>query len=349
MQNSRLNFYPARRKNRNPGWNCGAVIRFVSKTGKPPRPLLYDTRSVRRETPSFLVWMQHRHLCSLPGLTSSSLVRQFETGHRMSDSLARQVLTRAGIFVGKTTRRADLQQLVNDLRVQPIKGALIRIGPAGDGGYLVPDDLEGVRHCFSPGVSDCSEFELDLANRGMEVFMADRSVDGPAADHPRFHFEKKFLASRNSPEDGLVTLDDWYHSSLGPVTAASPDALLQMDIEGAEYEVIHNLSEALLQRFRIIVIEFHRLHQLLDRYSFGWMSSAFRKLLKDHAVVHLHPNNARRTIRHGGLEFPFNMEFTFLRRDCLEPSQRQLVFPHPLDRENVPSRPGLVLPSCWYA
>lgn len=266
----------------------------------------------------------------------------------MSDSLARQILTRAGIFVGKTTRRADLLQLVNDLRVQPTREELIRIGPAGDGGYLVPDNLAEVRHCFSPGVSDCSEFELDLANRGMEVFMADRSVDGPADDHPRFHFEKKFLASRNSHEQGLVTLDDWYQSSLGPLTSESPDALLQMDIEGAEYEVIHNLSEALLQRFRIIVIEFHRIHQLLDRYSFGWMSSVFRKLLMDHAVVHLHPNNARRSIRHGGLEFPFNMEFTFLRRDCLKQSERRLLFPHRLDCENVPSRPGLVLPSCWY-
>ena len=28
------------------------------------------------------------------------------------------------------------------------------------------------------------------ANRGIDVFMADRSVDGPAIDHPRFHFEK---------------------------------------------------------------------------------------------------------------------------------------------------------------
>lgn len=266
----------------------------------------------------------------------------------MSESLARQVLTKAGVFTGKTTRVADLKSLVHDLKIVSIDRDLIRIGPEGDGGYLLPDDLTGIQHCFSPGVSDCSDFELDLANRGMQVFMADKSVDGPASEHERFHFAKKFLASVDAPEQGLMTLDTWYSNHLGPVTAESPDAILQMDIEGAEYEVIHNMSETLLQRFRIIVVEFHRLHQLLDRYSFGWMSRAFRKLLRNHAVVHLHPNNGRRTIEYAGLQIPFTMEFTFLRRDRMQVTEKPLSFPHPLDHCNVKTKPKLVLPECWY-
>ena len=161
----------------------------------------------------------------------------------MSDSLARQLLTKAGVFAGKTTRASDLQSLVEALRIVPIETEMIRIGPEGDGGYLLPDDLTGIQHCFSPGVSDCSDFELDLARRGMEIFMADRSVDGPATVHPAFHFVRKFLASVDAPEDGLVTLDQWYRDELGAVTGDIPEAVLQMDIEGAEYEVIHNVSE----------------------------------------------------------------------------------------------------------
>lgn len=267
----------------------------------------------------------------------------------MSDSLARQILTKVGVFTGKTTRTSDLQRLIHDLRVNAVERDFIRVGPDRDGGYLVPDDLAGIRHCFSPGVSDCSDFELDLAERGIEVFMADRSVDGPAAIHPLFHFEKKFLASLDAPEDGLMSLDEWYRLCLGPVTFDSPDAILQMDIEGAEYEVIHSVSETLLQRFRIIIIEFHRLHQLLDRYSFSWMSRVFWKLLKNHSVVHLHPNNGRRTIEYRGLRIPFTMEFTFLRNDRIQPTDRILTFPHPLDRQNVENKPSLALPPCWYA
>ena len=266
----------------------------------------------------------------------------------MSDSLARQLLTKAGVFAGRTTRVSDLRSLVEALRVVPIETELIRIGPDRDGGYLLPDDLSGIPHCFSPGVSDCSDFELDLARRGMDVYMADQSVEGPATEHPAFHFVRKFLASVDAPEDGLITLDQWYRDEVGPVTGDIPEAVLQMDVEGAEYEVIHSVSETLLRKFRIIVIEFHRLHQLLDRGSFGWMSRAFRKLLRNHAVVHLHPNNGRRTIAYDGLEIPFTMEFTFLRRDRIRPTDRSVVVPHPRDRNNVAANPELVLPSCWY-
>ena len=31
---------------------------------------------------------------------------------------------------------------------------LVRIGGEGDGGYLLPDIMNKVRYCFSPGVSD---------------------------------------------------------------------------------------------------------------------------------------------------------------------------------------------------
>ena len=39
---------------------------------------------------------------------------------------------------------------------------LIRIGGNSDGAYLVPDDLQGISCCFSPGVSDRKSFEDEL-------------------------------------------------------------------------------------------------------------------------------------------------------------------------------------------
>ena len=152
-----------------------------------------------------VVWKQYQYLYSLPIIFSAFLKAQaapFTTGHRMSDSLARQILTTAGIFVGKTTRLSDLQLLVKELRVLPTKRELIRIGPDSDGGYLFPDDLDGVRHCFSPGVPDCREFELDLANRGMDVFMADRSTDLPP-------IIRDFILKRNFWRPGMLRKTDF--------------------------------------------------------------------------------------------------------------------------------------------
>src|SRR5216684_5547055 len=64
----------------------------------------------------------------------------------------RQLLKRLAIGIlaaGKAyptalTDRKDMRALVNSLvPLQPAK-KLIRLGPAGDGGYLVPDDLGGI-------------------------------------------------------------------------------------------------------------------------------------------------------------------------------------------------------------
>jgi hypothetical protein len=234
------------------------------------------------------------------------------------------------------------------MKVTPIGHELVRIGPRGDGGYLLPDDLKEIEVCFSPGVADSSDFELVLANRGMKVFLADKSIETPPAAHENFNFIKKHIASRDCCQEGLITLDEWYRSKLSNPSENSPEAILQMDIEGSEYEVIHNSSALLLSRFRIMVIEFHRLYQLADRFSFKWMASAIRKLLNTHAIVHMHPNNNRKPLTLHEIKIPATLEITFLRRDRLLPETKPLVFPHPLDHKSVCNKPDLILPKCWY-
>ena len=84
---------------------------------------------------------------------------------------------------------------------------LIRLGPDSDGGYLVPDDLAGIKACFSPGVAQVSGFERDCANLGMQVFLADRSVENPPESHRLFEFTNKFVGVTTSEE--FMTLDHW--------------------------------------------------------------------------------------------------------------------------------------------
>lgn len=155
------------------------------------------------------------------------------------------------------TARADLAGLIGRLRPQVTDIGLIRLGPDGNGGYLVPDDLVGIEACFSPGVSDSSDFELACAEKGMKVFLADYSVDGPATLHGNFHFTKKFVGATTS--DCFMTIADWVRYS---AISADSDLLLQMDIEGYEYETLLSMPDDLLKRFRIMVVEFHRLYYL---------------------------------------------------------------------------------------
>jgi len=214
------------------------------------------------------------------------------------------------------TEEKQLAALVDRLKPVHSGHKLLRIGPGKDGGYLIPDDLGGIKHCFSPGVDCESDFEYDLAERGMHVYMADASVAGPARKHPNFHFEPFYVGSYSSA-DKWINFDTWCRSQVELESAG--DLLLQMDIEGGEYEVIHNMSERLLKAFRIMVIEFHHLDRLAAESNFGWMMRALEKLLQNHAVIHIHPNNFFPTLRIRGLSIPPLMEFTFLRKDRLRP------------------------------
>jgi len=220
---------------------------------------------------------------------------------------------------------------------------LIRLGAQNDGGYLIPDDLVGISACFSPGVSSISDFEKDCANLGIEVFLADRSVNGPAVKDKSFHFTKKFIGSFSNEE--FMRIDDWVLSSL---PNNSDDLMLQMDIESFEYETIISMSEEIQKRFRIMVIEFHQLDQLWNRPFSTLAIRAFKKLLQTHKCVHIHPNNIANTQTLNGIEIVTTMEFTFFRKDRIQNERLRNVFPHSLDADNCTKYPSKILSKDWY-
>ena len=230
--------------------------------------------------------------------------------------------------------------------LHPVKADLIRIGPDADGGYLVPDVLDGIVACFSPGVGTCSDFELECAERGMVVFLADATVPGPAAEHPNFRFAQKFIGGYS--DDTTVTLDEWVNESLA-AEGIGPDGdlLLQMDIEGGEFASLIAASPELLRRFRVMTIEFHYFAQLAEDPFFALAASLFGKLLESHVVVHSHPNNCCLNVGIGGVLVPQVLELTFVRRDFDLGTGFATEFPHPLDAENL-DRPPVLLPSAWY-
>jgi len=238
----------------------------------------------------------------------------------------------------------NLRQFLS--RIAPITTdhPLIRLGSETDGGYLVPDDLQGIDVCFSPGVSSCADFERDLNARGIKCFLADYSVEAPPVTGPLIVFEKKFIGTVN---DSIhLTLDSWVarHAS-----GADDNLILQMDIEGAEWEVLLSSSVALLRRFRIIVLEAHFMEQLLTATGFTLIKAAFDKLCDaGFEVVHAHPNNTMSPITYGEFVIPQVMEFSFLRKDRATHGTLTNSFPHPLDRPNDTSKADYPLPNCWY-
>ncbi len=181
--------------------------------------------------------------------------------------------------------------------------------------------------------------------KGMKLFLADKSIKKPKINIPenRYEFLSKFIGP--SDNNDFITLDTWVKSSL---VNTNSDLLLQMDIEGWEYLSIINASNDILKRFRIIVVEFHNLHELWNPSFFNIANQTFSKLLETHSCVHIHPNNYSKLHIFNGIEIPPLAEFTFYRNDYNAMPDYEGNYPNILDSKNVEYNSDLNLPPIWY-
>ena len=245
-----------------------------------------------------------------------------------------------GIFIDPMISKDDLLNFTDKLRPVNLLQSLIRVGDDKDGGYLIPDDLPGIKACFSPGVDDIASFEQGLLDKGIGSHLADYSVETIPDGAKALSFEKKFLGA--SSHDHFISLEDW-------VNKYEPDAienslLLQMDIEGAEYQTLLSCPEYILNKFKIIVVEFHSIETWSQVDFFHIVESTFNKLLKSHAIVHNHPNNAMGVVNLNGFKYPRLIEVTFYKKNLCD-GNGLAPLPHPLDRPNVNYLPQLDFPN----
>jgi hypothetical protein len=253
-----------------------------------------------------------------------------------------ELLATRGLFLSRCIDVQTLKRLIERMHPRTTRFDLIRVGGETDGGYLVPDDLEGIVGCFSPGVDVVASFEAAIVARGIPCFLADASVTGPPIANSLIHFDQKFLGV---VDDSLTTTMDTWVKTYAPPTG---DLILQMDIEGAEWPVLLNVSDETLGRFRIIVLELHSLERLLDQVGFNFIFASLDRLLRRYHVVHLHPNNLVSPVNASGLAIPRLLEVTLLRHDRGQPTGYANRFPHPLDRRNLADRRDYILPECWF-
>lgn len=238
--------------------------------------------------------------------------------------------TRAGFTWRKSASAAKVEEFLKLFKPEVIDQPLIRVGSKHDGGYLIPDDLDGIGYVISPGVGPVVDFDADMAARGIDIVMLDASVKGPPIQNERFHFKPLFLDSYVS--DTTTTID----AEVAQLPA-DVDLLLEMDIEGSEWKVIHSLSREAQERFRIMAIEFHPITEAAHKWRLPDFVSGIKKLLTTHRIVHVHLNNASAGIRLGGHRVADAIEVTFHRRDrsAAHPGE-EVKLPHPLDTANLP-------------
>ncbi len=192
-----------------------------------------------------------------------------------------RVLPFIKVFPTRLTDHGAVKGLLDRLHPVLTDKSLIRLGPQGDGGYLVPDD-QGSR-CCSLRASIASRGSRKTARSwGCGSSWRTSRWNNEADTHDLFHFTRKHLGFNERRGD-----DDPRRVGVGIEPGSSGDLMLQIDIEGGEYEVLLATSEELLRRFRIIVAEFHQLDMLFSAPFFGPPVALSRRSCR-HDCVHIH-------------------------------------------------------------
>lgn len=219
----------------------------------------------------------------------------------------------------------------------PITDQKIRVGRAGDGGYVMLDRFGSDSTVFSFGIDREVSWDADMAARGFDVYMFDHTVSGPPVTNPRFHFFKKMIAPTESSSTASI------EGLLRDFGSPGPNNILKIDIEGSEWDIFDTTSLSELERFSQITCEFHYFSKATD---LKWLDQACRvmeKLTSSFAVVHVHGNNYTPYSIIHNIPFPEVIEVTLVNKSMFEIGESNDVFPGELDHPNYVNRPDIYL------
>ena len=251
-------------------------------------------------------------------------------------------------FGQRSNRMGDkVSEILALIRPLATELPLVRVGGDGDGGYLLPRDWDGLAGVISPGVGEVSEFETFFSTLGVPCFLFDASVTEPEGLPGNILFTSRFIGETAS--ENSITLEEALHFA-----PEEGDLLLQMDIEGDEWNVLQSFQAKSLRRFRTLVIEFHDFDTLLfSSWGTRLVRRVLEKLLSDFYPVHVHINNCCGSTTFvgpkGPSELPRVIEVTFHRKDRVSDVEHFAVLPSGLDSPNLPNVPDVAVPLEWRA
>lgn len=210
---------------------------------------------------------------------------------------------------------------------------LVRVGGKHDGGYIMLDDFEKVQLAYSCGISNDVTWDKDIADRGINVFMYDHTIDSLPMENERFHFFRKGIAEMDKPDALLYSLRTLICENNH---GKEKNMILKMDIEGAEWDVFEEIETDILKMFNQIVLELHNMTIMDDASK---VKKVLNKLNMTHAVVHVHGNNYGAALSYGQGLMPASLEVTYVNRDvyCVRKINK-IELPIPIDERNCPER-----------
>ena len=216
----------------------------------------------------------------------------------------------------------------------------IRSGNDNNGGYVMLDHQIDNSIAYNFGRLGNVTWDLALLDRGCTVFQYDHTINRPPVHHPDFHFSSIEVSWACDSDKTPNTVEALLHMN---GHNGRNDLLMRMNLEGNEWDVLQSLDVTTLAQFSQIIVEFHKMFDVVSIDRMQKILAVFNKLHEFHQVIHLHGSNNNRIGAIEGIALPDLLEITFVRRDDLIFTDCTDSFPRAIDRPNNPSSPDYLL------
>ncbi len=165
----------------------------------------------------------------------------------------------------------------------------ILLGEKNDGSYVLLDDFENIKYAYSFGIGRNIQFDKALAEKGIDIYMYDHTINSLPYENPKFHWKKIGLCGKMNQNQNMKTLDELIvengHSK-------EKNMILKMDIEHWEFESLVDLKQETLSQFKYIVIEYHFKDETKFK-SGNLYYNALKKISRTHQAFYVRCNGDR--------------------------------------------------------
>ena len=251
---------------------------------------------------------------------------------------ARELIMPVSSTVHRIVKRGDellplKRDLLEELHAQLLLYAVpnyiqfVRVGNSHDGGYVMAESV-GEKIAYSFGIANDVSWDSDMVNSGFTIYMYDPTIDDLPLSSDMFHFSRIGITG-NKESDKMKHLSTLLHSN---DHEKENHMVLKVDVEGAEWDFLNEVSEKTLEKFDQILFEFHG---LLDFWSLPEKIKCLKKLNKTHRLIHVHANNYADVLEYDGRSYPDTIEATYIHNNLISCNLAKVKLPRKEDAQNT--------------
>ena len=197
----------------------------------------------------------------------------------------------------------------------------VLIGHRRDGSYVMLDDFEKIKIAYSIGINKIIQFDKALADKGIEIYMYDHTIDKLPYENDKFHWKKIGLGGNVDKTYNIQTLQDMIYKN-GHLK--EKNMILKIDIEGAEWNSLNDASEEILSQFKYILIEYH-----FFKINHTLFYNVLKKIYKTHQAFYVNcvPNSG--IVFFGNNTICRQIEISYIIRKNYSFSEDDTIYPIP--------------------